>query len=67
MLADVLPVLFPQSSISVGIDGVSQSVAFNIVALLQARLAMLEQKKKEQMAACRKNFGRTMRMGFIGA
>lgn len=66
-LADIVPVMFPQSSVSVGIDGVQQSVGFNMLAALQGRLTTMEQKKKELAASLVKSFGRTMKMGFIGA
>lgn len=67
MLGDIIPVMFPQASVSVGIDGVQQSVAFNIAALLTQRATMLEQKKKELAAALVKSFGRTAKMSFIGS
>lgn len=63
----IFPVLFPQSSVSVGIDGVSQSVGFNMFAALQARLQLMEQKKKELAAALVKSFGRTAKMSFLGS
>ena len=67
MLFDLIPVMFPQSSVSVGIDGVNQSVGFNISAMLTQRAQMLEQKKKELSAALVKSFGRTVKMSFIGS
>jgi hypothetical protein len=66
-LTDLIPALFPQSAVSVGIDGVNQSVTFNIAALLTARLQGLEKKKAELTGAMRKAFGKTMRMSFLGA
>jgi hypothetical protein len=66
-LADLIPVMFPQSSVSVGIDSVSQSVTMPIAQLLTQRLELLEKKKKELAAALVKSFGRTVKMSFIGA
>jgi hypothetical protein len=66
-LQDLIPVLFPQTSVAVGIDGVSQSVTLNMYAALMARLAQMEQKKKELAAALTKSFGRTAKMSFLGS
>jgi len=63
----IIPVLFPQTSVSVGIDGVNQSVTLNMYAALVARLAEMEKKKMQLSAALTKSFGRTAKMSFIGS
>lgn len=66
-LVDVTPVLFPNSSVNVAIDGVSQSVTYNIQQLLTARMENLEKKKNELKRAFKKGFGRTVEMSFNGS
>lgn len=66
-LADILPVLFPFSNVSVAIDSVSQSAGLTIQALLTQRIAGLEKKKAELISALEKGFGRQIKMAFLGA
>lgn len=67
MLSDLIPVLFPNTGVSVGIDGVSQSVSFNVTAMLLERRNQLLLKRNELAASITKGFGRTVKLAFIGA
>jgi hypothetical protein len=66
-LIDILPVLFPASSVNKAIDSVSQGVTFSIQQSLAQRVQQLEQKKQELSAAFVKSFGKSMKVVFIGA
>jgi hypothetical protein len=66
-LIDLLPILFPQTGVSVSIDGVAQSVQFNIAALIQSRIDMLEKKKAELAANFVKAFGKTLKTAYLGS
>ena len=66
-LSDIGPMLFPNSSVNVSIDGVSQGVTFQVQQLIQMRLTELDKKKAELKSAFKKQFAKTMSMSFIGA
>jgi hypothetical protein len=67
MLTDLGPKLFPYSSASVSIDGISQSATLPGPAYLMQLLQGLMQKRNELTASFTKYFGKTIKMGFIGA
>jgi hypothetical protein len=66
MLCDFMPILFPTSSLTDSIDGVSQSVTYNIHMTLANRIKMLEQKKTELAAALTKQFSKTLKTTYLG-
>jgi hypothetical protein len=66
-LVDIAPVLFPNSGTTVSVDGVSQSVQYNVPQMLTQRVSMLEKKKQELIASVKKGFGRTITKTFIGS
>lgn len=65
-LVDMMPILFPTSGVTDSIDGVSQSVSYNIHTTLANRIEMLEKKKQELSAALVKQFSKTLKTTFIG-
>ena len=65
-LSDMLPILFPTSSVTDSIDGVSQTVSYAVQGLITNRLKMLEQKKTELSAALTKQFSKTLKTTFLG-
>lgn len=65
-LVDMMPMLFPTTSVTDSIDGVSQTVSYNIQMTLGNRIKMLEQKKAELSAALVKQFSKTLKTTFIG-
>jgi hypothetical protein len=67
MLPDLIPILAPNSGVSVSIDGVAQSTQYNLAQLLTQRVQMLEQKKKEIMASIVKSFGKTIKFSRVGS
>lgn len=66
-LTDIAPVLFPNNSVNVSVDGVSQSVGYNIQQLLQTRIEQLDKKKNDLKRAFTKAYSRTVKTSFIGA
>jgi hypothetical protein len=66
-LIDLLPVMFPTSSVNVGIDGVNQSVSYNIQQLLTSRIESLEKKKDDLARSLKKQYARSLKMSFIGS
>lgn len=66
-ITDILPVMFPQASVTVSIDGVSQSVGLMVQQLLTERLTNLEKKKAELISALEANYGRQVKMSFLGS
>jgi len=67
MLTDIGPKLFPYNSASVSIDGISQSASLPGPGYLLQLLQGLMQKRNELTASFVKYFGKTIKMGFIGA
>jgi len=67
MLSDLAPVLFPNSSVNVSVDGVSQGVTYNVQQLIQTRLEQLEKKKNDLKRSFVKAFSRTVKTSYIGA
>lgn len=67
MLSDLGPLLFPFSSTSVQIDGVSQSAGLPGPRLLEAKVQALREKRAELESAIRSHFGRSINWSFIGA
>jgi hypothetical protein len=66
-LTDILPIMFPYSSVSTGIDSVSQSASIITPQLLSTRAQELEKKKEQLSTALTKVFGRTIKMTTIGS
>lgn len=66
-LADIAPVLFPNSSVQVSVDAISQGVSYNIQQTLNKRLEDLEKKKTNLKRNFKKEFGKTIGMSFVGA
>ena len=66
MLPEILPFIFPYTQVSVGIDGVSQSATNMIAILVQARITMLQQKRRELESAIKNSFGNLLNLEFIG-
>jgi hypothetical protein len=67
LLTDLSPKLFPYSSSSVSLDGISQSASLPGPMFLMKTLELLQQKRDQLTATFNKYFGRTIKMGFIGA
>lgn len=67
MLTDLLPLLFPHSGVSVSIDGVNQSVQFNIAAMLTAKLQGLDLKKSQLLKSLMSQYKSVISTAFIGA
>jgi hypothetical protein len=57
LLSDVTPILFPHSSSSVTIDGVTQSASLPGPQFLALRIQMLEKKQKTIQSAIKGHFG----------
>jgi len=66
-LADVAPVLFPNQSVNVSIDSISQGVSYSIQQLLQEKLKHMEQKKNDLKRNFKKGFSKTIIASFVGA
>ena len=66
LLTNVIPLLFPFSSSSVTIDGVTQSSSINAAALLTQRLQQLEVQAKKQQSAVLGSYGRNFHLTFVG-
>jgi hypothetical protein len=66
-LTDIGGPLFPNNSVNVSIDGISQSVGLDIQRLIGERVSKLEEKKEQQKRAFQKAFGQTIGMSFIGS
>ncbi len=67
MLSDLGPILFPFSSTSVSIDSVSQSAGLPGPRFMLDKVNALSLKRKELEAAIKAQFGRTIKMSFIGS
>jgi hypothetical protein len=65
MLSTMGPILFPQNSVSIGIDGVSQSVGTLGPAFLQNRLADLEKIIQQQTDAARGYYQKKFMIDYI--
>lgn len=65
MLSTMGPILFPQNSVSIGIDGVSQSVGTLGPGFLQNRLADLEKIIQQQMDAARGYYQKKFMVDYI--
>jgi hypothetical protein len=66
-LEQIFPTLVPYQSVNVQIDGVSQSASINLPQLIMKRIEMLNGQYTAKLAAINKNFGKTIKMSFIGA
>ena len=66
-LEDIFPVLIPYQSVNVTVDGVSQSATINLPQLILKRIELLQAQYKKKLAAINQNFGKTIRMTFLGA
>lgn len=67
MLMDLLPVLAPTSSVSTGIDGVSQSAQLNLSQTLTKRLEDLQNRKNEQLSVFKGHFSQKLKVFTIGS
>lgn len=66
MLNDLLPILFPQGSVSVAIDSVSQSVTLNVSQLLGQRIQDMDKKKKELLTSIQNQYKSVLAISYIG-
>lgn len=66
MLADILPIIAPMTSVSNTLDSVTQSATSIVAQFLLQRIEALEKKKKEMAASFKKGFGRTVGYAFLG-
>lgn len=66
LLMEIGPLLFPNSSINVGIDGVQQSSGLPGPKLFEGRLNMLRDKIQKNYATIVAFFGQTINMQFSG-
>jgi len=66
LLMDLIPILYPQSSVSVSIDGVNQSVGFNISQMLTARLQGLDNKKNQLLSSLMSQYKSVIKQSYIG-
>lgn len=62
LLVDVAPILFPNTSVSVSIDSVSQSASNSLYQYLMQRVQLLEQSVQKTKAALRAEHGRTIKI-----
>ena len=67
LLQQVIAQMFPITSTEAGIDGIRQSATTPIFQAMQARLAYMDQHKKDLIKSIKKNFGRSIPIAFIGA
>jgi hypothetical protein len=65
-ISDALAPMFPTNSVSVSIDGISQSAQTNMSELISRRLIAMDAKRQQQISAVTKVFGRTIKASFIG-
>lgn len=65
ILSAIGPVLFPNNSTSIGIDGVSQSVSGPGPGFLQQRLQQLQQEEEKVTAAVKSYYQRTWLIDFF--
>lgn len=65
-ISDALAPMFPTNSVSVSIDGISQSAQTNMSELITRRLQAMDIKRQQQISAVTKVFGRTIKTAFIG-
>jgi hypothetical protein len=66
LLSDLLPIMFPQSSVSVSIDSVSQSVGLNINQMLAQRITDMDKKKKELLSSIKSQYKSVISISYIG-
>lgn len=66
-LMDIFPVLFPTSGTSVSIDGVAQSVSYNVPQMIITRMELLEKKIEDLIGSLKSQFGKNINYAFIGA
>jgi hypothetical protein len=64
-LSSLGPVLFPHNSVSIGIDGTSQSVSTLGPAFLQNRLGDLEKIIQQQMEAAKSYYQKRVLVDYI--
>jgi hypothetical protein len=67
LLTDIGPILFPYSSVHVGIDATSQTTGLPGPAFLLQRIQQLREIEKRQRMAVKGHFGRNMILSFINA
>jgi hypothetical protein len=66
-LEQIFPTLVPYQSVTVSIDGVSQSANINLPQLIMKRIEMLKEQYERKLIAINKVFGKTLKMAFIGS
>jgi hypothetical protein len=66
-LRQVAPALMPYTNVSVSIDGVAQSANVNLYQMISNRIDTLEKEYMQRVNAITRNFGRTLKVAFIGA
>ncbi len=66
-LTDAFPGIAPITSTSVALDGISQSASLALMESISKRIEEMDKKRQKLMNAITKAFGRTIKMGFIGA
>ena len=66
-LEDIFAVLLPYNNVNVSMDGVSQSASLNLAQMLLQRIQALKDQYDRKKAAINANFGKTVRLSFIGA
>ena len=66
-LIDIIPVLIPTNSVSNSIDGVSQSVSYNLPQMFQSKLQAMEAKIKKLGRGITKDYGKTIKIAVLGS
>ena len=66
LITDLLPILFPHSGVSVSIDGVNQSVQFNIQSMLTNRLEGLDKKRQDLIKSLKSQYKSVISTTFVG-
>lgn len=66
-LGDLASVMFPYGSVSVAIDGVSQSSSLPVAQLIAKRVENLEMKVKSLQNAITSQHGRKIKIAYLGA
>lgn len=67
LLSEIGPILFPYSSVAVGIDSVSQTASLPGPMFLLRRIEQLNLTEKKQRNAVKAHFGRNINLVFVGA
>lgn len=65
ILNDIIPILFPYSSVQVAIDGVSQGAALPGPQFMMTRIGMLEKLRDRDLAAIKAATGNSLKMTYV--